>query len=308
MPPIIISILSTFAANKAVDITVAKAKEWSADLGRWLKGEKNAPDAVVSAAKATKSVLDAAAKSGKGQVKIEVPASTQTVLSGVLAGLPPAAGRDAGAIFSAKTGRGAGSIRAVNVSLVPCPKPYYGILGQLLEGAQIMVYGLPGQGKSYWLLQMAKFFANYYGPVQVLRLEEADPTLKLKLDELNITDSDNITFVDRTEYRNSKGYKVVIVDSVQSLDDFGGHTIREMKSKYPSTIFIYVVQTTKEGDARGSNTWPHEVDAVYKVVNRTVYWVKSRYGGSGSAPVVSLEKKTKVPAIRRLSASTAPEK
>lgn len=38
-----------------------------------------------------------------------------------------------------------------------------------------------------------------------------------------------------------------------------------LKRKYPSKSFIYIFQTTKEGNFRGANSFQHDVDVVIEI-------------------------------------------
>ncbi len=135
-------------------------------------------------------------------------------------------------------------------------------IGDATVGFSMLVYGSPGSGKSTFLLQFANYLTKFGKVLYVSGEEYGSATLIEKIQRLNISNKD-IMFAPNLSGFNGD-YEFVIIDSKDNigltLDDF-----KRLKANYKNTSFIMVSQVTKEGTARGSEEWIHEVDTVIRL-------------------------------------------
>ena len=59
-------------------------------------------------------------------------------------------------------------------------------------------------------------------------------------------------------------YDFIFLDSVNKLGLLP-EDLTALKKKYPNKSFIYIFQTTKEGNFRGANSFQHDVDVVIEI-------------------------------------------
>ena len=158
----------------------------------------------------------------------------------------------------------------------------FDFLGKMARKFTMMIHGLPGAGKTTFLLLFAEFLAKNFGPVLYVTPEEYDtPTLTMMLDRLNIDVPNNFHIVERIEDDDPSKYDFVIIDSVND-HDLTYPEFRELKSKYKDQSFINVFQTTKANDFRGVQKWKHKSDLACVVDNGQIEITKSRFGSLGN--------------------------
>ena len=127
------------------------------------------------------------------------------------------------------------------------------------------MYGKPKSYKSTFAILFADYFAKGFGKVLYVSSEEYDsPTIQARLKRLNI-DNANI-FISKNVQLLLDGSipDLIIIDTINksgmNIDE-----IRQLKEKYPSTSFIFIAQSTKDGDFRGNNDLAHEQDILIEV-------------------------------------------
>lgn len=155
------------------------------------------------------------------------------------------------------------------------------LFGSIADGAKILLSCPPGQGKSYFALDLAASLSDMGKRVLYISAEEyGNPSLADKLHKLGIPNQRgaNLTFSGEMDAFSSKYYDVLIVDSVQKA----GLTIEEFNafqktSGGKKTFMVLISQVTKDGKARGSNEWPHDVDIVVNIENGVASTTKNRY-------------------------------
>lgn len=169
--------------------------------------------------------------------------------------------------------------------------PYTKYFGQPATNVKVMVHGQPGAGKSYFLLQFANWFAENQGSALYVAAEEyGSPTLAEKLKSIGNLSS-NLHFsasIEKSLLSNYE-YDLVIIDSVQAanltLEDFG-----KLIENRPDTMFVLVLQKTKDGNFKGAKSWEHDMDIAAEVIfddegNRALNVSKNRYQVMGTNPI-----------------------
>lgn len=161
--------------------------------------------------------------------------------------------------------------------------PYKEMLGDISKTFVLFLHGGPGSGKTTFLLKFANDLAISKGKVLYVSSEEfGSVTLVKKLKEMmGKEEEDEFELPDNLYF--AKGltdltdYQFVILDSVNDLgleiEDF-----KELKTIYPDTAFILILQNTKAGDYRGGKEWEHEVDIAGVVDNGIIDIFKNRFG------------------------------
>lgn len=195
-----------------------------------------------------------------------------------------------------KTGE---EIKQMKFTFVGIKAPYKALFGNVAQGAQLIVYGKQGQGKSTFAQQFANYWAKSHGTVAYMALEEGySATLQEKIERF---DSNAIRFFDEKDCEKIQSsnpriwgsYSLVIIDSTKCIKDFSHQTIKQMKAKYPKTVFLYVMQVNKKGQALGAQAILHECDIELEVTRNMkvesspsiVECNKSRFGKTGSMEV-----------------------
>ena len=143
---------------------------------------------------------------------------------------------------------------------------WHDFIGDPTPGFTVMVYGKPKMGKSYLCLDFAGYLAKNHGKVlYVAKEEKFNPTLQIKLKDKNVIDPN--LFIADSLPNNLSGYQFVFIDSVNK-QGLSPKDLEKLKTEYPTVSFIYVFQVTKDGKARGSNEYPHDMDAIIEIPER----------------------------------------
>lgn len=79
-------------------------------------------------------------------------------------------------------------------------------------------------------------------------------------------------------------YDFVIFDSATNIG-LEPAEFEDFAKQNPKTSFISILQATKEGTFRGSNSWEHLVDVKIRFENGKSFTEKSRFGGNGVVEV-----------------------
>jgi len=137
------------------------------------------------------------------------------------------------------------------------------LIGDPSSGFTAMIFGKPKMGKSYLAVDFSGYLARNHGTVlYVAREEGIDDTLQQKLKDKNVAHPD--LYVSDYLPEDLSNYDFVFLDSVNKLgltpDD-----LELLKRKFPTTSFVYIFQTTKQGNFRGGNEFQHDVDVVIEV-------------------------------------------
>lgn len=167
---------------------------------------------------------------------------------------------------------------------IPLQAPW-DFLGKVPYGATFLVYGEPGAGKSTALIKFGKYFAENHGRVLYVSHEEDDSaTLTDRVNNFGLTENPDYQFHHTYQGLPIEEYDLVILDSVTSLH-LSLEEFEAMRKRYTKTIFMLVLQVTKENKFRGSMKWPHDLNAVLVAKDGKLFHTKNRYGGIGEIDI-----------------------
>ena len=156
-----------------------------------------------------------------------------------------------------------------SLALGPFAKDFH----KLNSDSNVMIWGLPGSGKTVMLLKLAQHFAESGEKVLYIAEEEfGKSTLAEKITTFKIGNK-NLKFA--PELINLSPFDVIFFDSINSLQ-LAPKDVKSLDKKYPNKLFILIVQTTKAGDFRGGQDWEHLVDIAGEVKNRKLILRKNR--------------------------------
>lgn len=150
-----------------------------------------------------------------------------------------------------------------------------GFFGKPSPDFKFMFYGKPGNGKSTFALQFAGYLSKDLGKsvLYVANEEGFGYTLQEKVKRLNVANS-NLYLCDSVPEDLSQ-FDVVFLDSVNNL----GLEPEDLKAMPSGKAYVYIFQTTKDGNYMGKQEFAHDVDTVVRVENMNAYKDKNRYGG-----------------------------
>jgi DNA repair protein RadA/Sms len=184
--------------------------------------------------------------------------------------------------------------------------------GGVLPGSVVLMAGQPGIGKSTLLLQVSAHIAR---SVAVLYAsgEESAGQVKLRAKRLGADKHEQLSFVSSTSADDiaatirSGGYKLVIIDSIQtlSLDEIASApgTVSQITNssnviiraaKQSGAAVILVGHVTKEGSIAGPKVLEHLVDVVLQFEGdryggfKIVRAAKNRFGSTNEAAIFEM--------------------
>jgi DNA repair protein RadA/Sms len=187
------------------------------------------------------------------------------------------------------------------------------VLGSgIVPGGVILIAGQPGIGKSTLLLQVTAHVAKTH-PVLYASGEESASQVRLRAERLGADKSEQLSFIASTSaddiaatIRNG-GYKLVIIDSIQTLalDEItsapgsvsqitNSSNVIIRAAKESGAAVVLVGHVTKEGSIAGPKVLEHLVDVVlqfegdryggFKVVRAN----KNRFGSTNEAAIFEM--------------------
>jgi hypothetical protein len=160
---------------------------------------------------------------------------------------------------------------------------YRQLIGDPSEGFTAMVYGKPKMGKSHLCVDFAGYLARKHGKVlYVAREEGLDRTLQDKLKSKDVAHAN--LFVAANIPSDLTPYKFIFLDSVNKLGLSAGD-LEALKQGNPGKSFIYVFQSTKEGNFRGANEFQHDVDVVIEVPEKGMAVQNGRFNQGGEMKI-----------------------
>lgn len=156
---------------------------------------------------------------------------------------------------------------------------YRKLIGDPAKGFTAMVYGKPKMGKSFLCVDFAGYLARNHGKVLYIAREEGlDMTLQDKLKAKDVAHPN--LFVAEEIPQDLSPYDFIFFDSVNKLG-LSAHDLEALKRANPGKSYIYVFQTTKEGNFRGANEFQHDVDIVIEVPEKGLAVQNGRYNQGG---------------------------
>ena len=137
------------------------------------------------------------------------------------------------------------------------------LIGDPSTNFTAMVFGKPKMGKSYLSVDFAGYLARNHGKVLYVAKEEGlDYTLQQKLNDKNVKHPN--LFVASILPSDLSAYDFIFLDSVTKLG-LTPEDLNNLRKQNPSKSFIFIFQSTKEGNFRGANAFQHDVDVVIEV-------------------------------------------
>lgn len=147
-------------------------------------------------------------------------------------------------------------------------------LEYLPKSFNAIIYGLPKAGKTHLAIQFAQYLEKEFGGVMYISGEEGvEQPFNRKLQRYrssfkvayDVKGSNGITeAIERTKP------KFVFIDSLNRLG-LDVRDIIEFKDKFPAIVFVYILQSTKDGNFRGDQSIQHEVSSTIKVIDGIAY-------------------------------------
>ncbi len=175
----------------------------------------------------------------------------------------------------------ASAIGKMNFSKIELDGKYKSDFLKMYSDTQTMIWGMPGHGKTVYLLQYAQYLAEKKNKkvLYMAREEMNRSTFTEKINEFKIGHK-NLKFTkDLTELKKAgmkvNDFDIIFFDSVQAL----GFTLEGYKKfveENPGINYVLVAQSTKDGDFRGGKDWEHEVDIAGEIRNRKLVLRKNR--------------------------------
>ncbi len=160
-------------------------------------------------------------------------------------------------------------------------------IGDPSHGFTTMVYGKPKFGKSYLCVDFAGYLARNHGKVLYAAKEEKlDATLQKKLNEKEVTHPN--LFVSDHLPADLSPYDYIFLDSVTKFG-LTPEDIEKLRAANPGKSFIFIFQTTKDGNFRGENTYQHDVDVVIGVPERGKATQFGRFNQGGEINIFDQE-------------------
>jgi len=154
------------------------------------------------------------------------------------------------------------------------------LLGEPAKVFHLLVYGLPGQGKSTFSVQLGKHLADTFGKVLYCSGEEGiSKTFK---DKFKDAVSENFDVVPVRHYQDicdavpQGEYQFLIIDSLDTMK-IGPSKLRALKQRYSDSALITVSQSTKDGNMRGSQELMHDSDIAVEVDQGVATTIKNRF-------------------------------
>lgn len=140
---------------------------------------------------------------------------------------------------------------------------WFNLIGDPSPNFSTMVFGKPKMGKSYLCIDFAGYLARNHGKVLYVAKEEGlDFTLQKKLNDKNVKHGN--LFVASELLSDLNPYQYIFMDSVNKLG-LSAEDLTTLKKRYPHKSFVFIFQTTIDGNFRGANSFQHDVDVVIEV-------------------------------------------
>ncbi len=152
------------------------------------------------------------------------------------------------------------------------------LLGRPSKPFKLLIHGAPGSGKTTLALKLASSLARHNRlRVLIVSIEEGVGYLAKKRIEALRLQSENL-YLSATLPDDLSPYDAVVVDSVTALGKSPAE-LRDLYAYYPDLSWVLISQNRKDGRARGSLEFEHDVDTTIKCENLLATAVKNRFGG-----------------------------
>lgn len=145
-----------------------------------------------------------------------------------------------------------------------------------------IIYGLPGEGKSTFAIQFAKYLAEQIGNVVYISGEEGfAKTFRDKfINNDSISDylyvADLRTYDDIVNNIPVDKYNFIFIDSLDNMR-IDAEKMKKIRERYKDSALITISQSTKDGKVRGSQELVHDCDISVFVQNGVAKTEKNRF-------------------------------
>jgi hypothetical protein len=179
--------------------------------------------------------------------------------------------------------------------------PYKNDFHRMFTDTIVQIHGLPGHGKTVWLLKYAQYRAELGDKVlYVAREEYGRSVFDMKLKEHNIGHP-NLRFDRKLNPADMQWATVIFLDSVSALK-LSHEDVEELSIEYPNRNWNIVLQSTKDGDFRGTNEWEHLVDIAGEIRNRKLILRKNRLDPNNSLKAEKLKTESAITEAKKKEA------
>lgn len=171
--------------------------------------------------------------------------------------------------------------------------------GGIVDGANILLVGSPGSGKSTLVLQIISALCKKSGVIyfsleeDVISIKNRTNRLELRLDDIIL--SSMCELYEISQQIETSGCNVVVIDSLQMIyvpgkspfsSASGRFALNYLVTKFPDKTFIVISCMNKSGKVAGSRMLEHMVDVVVYIENergrmRNITTSKNRFGQAG---------------------------
>lgn len=157
------------------------------------------------------------------------------------------------------------------------------LIGDPSSNFTAMVFGKPKMGKSYLCIDFAGYLARNHGRVLYVAKEEGlDMTLQQKLKDKAVAHP-NLDVASYLPTSLAK-YDFIFLDSVNRLG-LKPEDLNRLKAQNRNKSFMFIFQTTKDGNFRGANSFQHDVDVVIEVPEKGKAVQMGRFNQGGEISI-----------------------
>lgn len=160
---------------------------------------------------------------------------------------------------------------------------WFDLIGDPSSNFTAMVFGKPKMGKSYLCIDFAGYLARNHGKVLYVAKEEGlDMTLQKKLNDKDVAHPN--LFIAAVLPEGLSPYDFIFLDSVNRLGLLP-EDLNRLKAFNPTKSFIYIFQSTKFGNFKGSQSFQHDVDVVIEVPEKGKAVQMGRFNQGGEIDI-----------------------
>jgi hypothetical protein len=157
------------------------------------------------------------------------------------------------------------------------------LIGDPSTNFTAMVFGKPKMGKSYLCIDFAGYLARNHGKVLYVAKEEGlEYTLQQKLNDKDVAHPN--LYVSSLLPESLSVYDFIFIDSVNKLG-LSPDDLNRLKALNPAKSFIFIFQSTKDGNFRGANSFQHDVDVVIEVPEKGKAVQFGRFNQGGESEI-----------------------
>lgn len=175
----------------------------------------------------------------------------------------------------------ADSYRKTVIDTLGFKDAYRYLMGDPAANFYAVLTGESGNGKSTFAVQFANYFQSNHGKVLLMAAEQRGMNKPLqqllrKYDAKFDIETEPHKWNTEKWIEAANAYQLLIVDSATNLG-LAPEQIENIRANAPKTGFLVILQSTKEGNYKGSTEWKHNSDIFLKAEKMSIYQTKSRY-------------------------------